>query len=90
MWYMMYTYTAAAADILYVVRVCAVPQMRIEYPQGGGFGLGFFPRKRNDPLVSSFFFPHKEHTYPRIYLYTYLRTQPSLSLAFNSPFLQLT
>ena len=31
MWYMMYTYTAAAADILYVVRVCAVPQMRIEY-----------------------------------------------------------
>ena len=40
MWYMMYTYTAAAADILYVVRVCAVPQMRIEYPQGGGLGLG--------------------------------------------------
>ena len=39
-WYMMYTYTAAAADILYVVRVCAVPQMRIEYPQGGGLGLG--------------------------------------------------
>lgn len=37
---MMYTYTAAAADILYMVRVCAVPQMRIEYPQGGGFGLG--------------------------------------------------
>lgn len=37
---MMYTYTAAAADILYVVRVCAVPQMRIEYPQGGGLGLG--------------------------------------------------
>lgn len=37
---MIYTYTAAAADILYVVRVCAVPQMRIEYPQGGGFGLG--------------------------------------------------
>lgn len=28
---MIYTYTAAAADILYVVRVCAVPQMRIEY-----------------------------------------------------------
>ena len=28
------------------------------------------------------FFPHKEHTYPRIYLYTYLRAQLSLSLAF--------
>lgn len=39
---MIYTYTAAAADILYIMLYgfVRVHQMWIEYLQGGGLGLG--------------------------------------------------